>query len=100
MARTILDVVLQEIAYLNPEPYSYAMGILCLTQILARHTRPTQMGGCRNYGPFLGPYYNTAPIINGTQKGTLILTTTQMAQFEEKFLDRSPQAPLSPGFRV
>ena len=35
------------------------------------------MGGCQNYGPFLGAYYNTAPIIAGTQKGTLILTTTQ-----------------------
>ena len=22
-----------------------------------------QMGGCQNYGPFLGPYYDTAPII-------------------------------------
>ena len=32
--------------------------------------------GCQNYGPFLGPYSNTAPIIYGTQKGTLILTTT------------------------
>ena len=21
------------------------------------------MGGCQNYGSFLGPYYNTAPII-------------------------------------
>ena len=21
------------------------------------------MGGCQNYGPFLGPYYNTAPTI-------------------------------------
>ena len=21
------------------------------------------MGGCQDYGPFLGPYYNTAPII-------------------------------------
>ena len=21
------------------------------------------MGGCQNYGPFLGPYYNTAPNI-------------------------------------
>ena len=21
------------------------------------------LGGCQNYGPFLGPYYNTAPII-------------------------------------
>ena len=21
------------------------------------------IGGCQNYGPFLGPYYSTAPII-------------------------------------
>ena len=34
------------------------------------------MGGCQNQGPVLGPYYNTAPNIYGTQKGTLILTTT------------------------
>ena len=38
----------------------------------------TQMGGCQNYGPFLVPYYNTAPNILGTQKGTIILTTTQI----------------------
>ena len=35
------------------------------------------MGGCQNYGPFLGPYYykgvNTGPNL-GTQKGTIILT--------------------------
>ena len=36
------------------------------------------MGGCQNYGPFLGPYYNTAPNIVGCQKGTIILTTTLM----------------------
>ena len=36
------------------------------------------MGGCQNYGPFLGPYYNTAPIIIGTQKGTIILTISHM----------------------
>ena len=23
----------------------------------------TYVGGCQNYGPLLGPYYNTAPII-------------------------------------
>ena len=28
--------------------------------------------------PFLGPYYNTAPIIAGTQNGTIILTTTHL----------------------
>ena len=36
------------------------------------------MGGCQNYGPFLDPYYNTAPNIYGTQKGTIILTTTHV----------------------
>ena len=34
------------------------------------------IGGCQNYGPFLGPYYNTAPIISG--KGAIILTTTHI----------------------
>ena len=28
------------------------------------------MGGCQNYGPFWGPYYNTAPTIQGPKKGT------------------------------
>ena len=27
------------------------------------------MGGCQNYGPFVGPYHNTAPNIYGAQKG-------------------------------
>ena len=36
------------------------------------------MGGCQNYGPFLVPYYNTAPNIQGTQKGIIILTTTHV----------------------
>ena len=26
------------------------------------------MGGCQNFGPFLDPYYNTAPNITGTPK--------------------------------
>ena len=36
------------------------------------------MGGCQNYGPFLAPCFNTAPNIYGTEKGTIILTTTHM----------------------
>ena len=36
------------------------------------------MGGCQDSGLFLGPCYNTAPNIEGTQKGTIILTTTHM----------------------
>ena len=29
---------------------------------------PGDMGGCQNYGPFLDPYYNTAPIYLGYPK--------------------------------
>ena len=36
------------------------------------------MGSCQNYGPFLGTLNNRCRIIIGTQKGTLILTTTHM----------------------
>ena len=36
------------------------------------------MGGCQNYGPFLDPYYNKALNTKGTQKGTIILTTTHI----------------------
>ena len=36
------------------------------------------MGGCQNYVPFLDPYYNTAPNIEGTQEGIIILTVTHM----------------------
>ena len=39
------------------------------------------MGNCQNYGPFLGPYYNTGlntgPIL-GDPKGTIILTIPQI----------------------
>ena len=36
------------------------------------------MGGCQNYGPFLGTLINSCRIIIGTQKGTIILTTTHI----------------------
>ena len=36
------------------------------------------MGGCRNYGPFLGTLNIRCRIIHGTPKGTLILTTTHI----------------------
>ena len=35
------------------------------------------MGGCQNDGPFLGTLNNRCRIIIGTQKGTIISTTTQ-----------------------
>ena len=36
------------------------------------------MGGCQNHGPFLGTLNIWCRIIKGTQKGTIILTTTRM----------------------
>ena len=45
------------------------------------------MGGCQNYGLFLGTLNNRCRIIIGTQKGTLILTTTHMKQTMEGALE-------------
>ena len=40
------------------------------------------MGGCQNYGPFLGGTLNIrCRIIIGIQKGTIILTATHMGVF-------------------
>ena len=36
------------------------------------------MGACQNYGPFLGTPNIRCRIIIGTQKGTIILTSTHM----------------------
>ena len=40
------------------------------------------MGGCQNYGPFLGTLNNRCRIIIGTQKGTLFLTTTHITPLQ------------------
>ena len=50
---------------------------------MGRHLKPKSelykhMGGCQNYGPFLGTLNIRCRIIIRTQKGTLILTTTHM----------------------
>ena len=39
------------------------------------------MGGCQNYGPFLGTLNIRGHIIIGTPKGTIILTTNHIAFF-------------------
>ena len=45
------------------------------------------MGGCQTYGCFLDPYSNTAPNIEGTQKGTMIiLATTQIDIIRARFV--------------
>ena len=36
------------------------------------------VGSCQNYGPFLGTLNNRCRTIIGTQKGTIILTTTHV----------------------
>ena len=36
---------------------------LYVSMYLCTFNIPTHVGGCQNYGPFWGPYYNTAPII-------------------------------------
>ena len=41
-------------------------------------TPGNEMGGCQNYGPFLGTPDNRCRTIIMRDKGTLILTTTQM----------------------
>ena len=43
-----------------------------------RALRIYHMGSCPNYGPFSGTLNNRCRIIIGTQKGTIILTTTHM----------------------
>ena len=51
------------------------VGCLANRKMLRAHA---QVGGCQNYGPFLGTLNNRCRIIIGTQKGTIILTITQV----------------------
>ena len=49
------------------------------------------MGSCQYYGPFLGTLNNRCRIILGTQKGTIILTTTHILVLTQVGLLRKPQ---------
>ena len=40
-----------------------------------KNEKGDDMGGCQNYGPFLGTLNSRGRIIVGIQKGTIILTT-------------------------
>ena len=43
---------------------------------------PVRLGscrGCQNHGPFLDPYDNTAPNLQGTPKGIIILTAAHLS---------------------
>ena len=52
----------------------------------------THLGGCQKYGPFLGTLNIRCRTIIGTQKGTIILTSTHF----KKRKDRGSVLP-SPG---
>ena len=53
---------------------------VCGTQETSPAYLARDMGGCQNYGPFLGTLNTRCRTILGTQKGTLILTTTTYRQ--------------------
>ena len=44
------------------------------------------VGSCQNYGPLLGTVNSRCRIISGTQKGTIILTTTHIPIGSHSFL--------------
>ena len=46
------------------------------------------MGGSQNYGPLLGTLNIKCRIIIGTQKGTIILTTTHVRSFKSQVSER------------
>ena len=46
------------------------------TQITGPYLGHPTLGGCQNYDPFWGTLNSRCRIIIGTQKGTIILTTT------------------------
>ena len=61
---------------------SRALGIRCVNPAqslnLKSWTPKPYMGGCQNYSSFLGTLNIRCRIITGTQRGTIILTTTHI----------------------
>ena len=53
------------------------------------------MGGCQNYGPFLGTLNIWGRIIIGIQKGTMILTTTHIPSATMPRISSSAEFPPS-----
>ena len=58
-----------------------------------------QMGGCQNYGPFLGTVNIRCLIIIGIQEGTIIVTTTQVDSLIKDYNLNWPAFRLQIGFR-
>ena len=55
------------------------------------------MGGCQNYGPFWGTLNIWCRIIIGTQKGTIILTTTHSMTDQMRPLAEAPARSIERG---
>ena len=54
------------------------------------------LGGCQNYGPFLGTLNIRCRTISRTQKGTIILTTTHLASISTRRPSRNlTSSPMS-----
>ena len=58
------------------------------------------MGGCQNYGPFLGTLNIRCRIILRTQKGTVILTTTHISYDERGTAGRPKISPWDHGAKL
>ena len=66
--------------YVLPSPRSGAVGSVKGYPLKGSPLKASEegsyKGSCQNYGPFLGTLNNRCRIITGTQKRTIILTTT------------------------
>ena len=71
-------VVLRQIAATVPEPRIQSKLSALVIRVPQLHLKfEGDVGGCQNYGPLLGPYYNTGPNTGpnlGDPKRTIILT--------------------------
>ena len=56
------------------------------------------MGGCQHYGPFLGTLNIKGRIILGTQKETIILTTTHIDPIVENQMEKKMEHEMDTGF--
>ena len=75
----ILGIIQMAVAKTRPEKHhtDYCLGEATRSSMLFLRVS-TYMGGCQNYGPFLGTLNIRCRIIIGIQKGTIILTSTHI----------------------
>ena len=74
-----LEVILHDLGFGKAEET-----IVNRSPIWPQLEKDTYLGGCQNYGPFLGTLNIRCRIKIGTQKGTIILTATHLYSVKEK----------------